>query len=473
MEIKTAIYVRQSQDKAEGIDRQLAKCRAKAEERGWTVVEEYKDNFVSATKQRGPATQWAAMLADFKRDEFTHVVGVDMSRLLRSARDMVMLLDIGLLVNTTTNDIDFTTSEGRYMAMQFASAAEFEMSKKSERQKNANAYRVSLGRPVPGRRRYGYDNDNMTVRKSEAKHVKWMFEQVGKGRSIRSIALNLKSDGIKTTSGRDWQPLRVREVITNPAYIGKLTHLGVVHEKSQINPVVSQELFDKVGAVLADPTRKKSPGGARKHLASGIAICGECGNPLTFRNGYLCLKSLSHPFIKKEFLEERISEEIFFWIVDHPELKTVDADDGDSPFVSSLISDLDTKQESRVRCIELFSDGIGDLALIKNKIVTLDSEIEKLKARILQARGVSARSELVEVVRGDWWARRHFKEYTEKEKEALEGWGPFWEALELDTKRNVVKATLNIKVISAGKGAGRLGPDERVLITWKESNATP
>jgi len=44
------VYVRQSVERAEGIQRQLARCRALVDGQGWTIAEEFEDNAVSATK---------------------------------------------------------------------------------------------------------------------------------------------------------------------------------------------------------------------------------------------------------------------------------------------------------------------------------------------------------------------------------------------------------------------------------------
>lgn len=468
MTVKAAIYVRQSIHKDEGIQRQLVKCREFAHDRGWVVVEEYEDNDVSAFKSRGEKTEWGKLLKDFKSGKFTHLVAMDMSRLLRSQRDLLLIRDLGIVVSTYSGDIDLSTSEGSFHASLLASAAEFEMTKKSERQKYANQYRVSLGRPVPGRRRFGYETDGVTPRESEAEVVKWIFEQVASNRSLRSTALQLNKDGVRNGTGREWVPLRLRDLLLNPAYVGKVRHLGVTYDtKSEIKPVVSQSLFDKVAAVLGDPTRKKSPGGARRHVASGIATCGVCGAPLSFRNGYVCLKNLSHPFIKKEFMEQRIAEEVFFWYVGHPDLESVLATEGDTPATIARIKELEELTSQRDGYTELFAKGVGDKAKNLAKIVSLDKQIVELEALVQTERGSAAKLELVDVVRGEWWKRRGKREYTHREDEALVAWYDYWEALDLEKKREVVKATIDIVLLPGGKGVERLSPEERVVITWK------
>src|SRR5690606_37532601 len=59
-------------------------------------------------------------------------------------------------------------------------------------------------------------------------------------------------------------------------------------------------------------------GGVTKHLVSGIALCGICGGPLQYRNSYLCLRDLSHPTIKKEYLETKVKRELVAALIFSP-----------------------------------------------------------------------------------------------------------------------------------------------------------
>jgi site-specific DNA recombinase len=471
MVTKAAIYARQSMDKTEGIDRQLEACRARAKAEGWEVVAEYEDNYVSAYKERGSGTSWHQMLLAFERGEFTHLLATDTTRVLRNVKDILMLMDIGLRLVTLNGSIDLITSDGRMAATQQALYAQFEADKKSDRQKVANAYRVQRGRPVPGRRRFGYETDGITPRKEEAQTVKWMFEQTAKGKSLRGISKSLALEGVKTTTGRDWTPVRVRETLTNLCYIGTIVHSGIRYDDTLIKPIVEKQLFEKVGAVLADPSRKKSPGGARRHVASGIAKCGVCGTPLVFRNGYMCLQDLSHPLIRKDYMETRIAEEIFLWIAEHPELEATEEIEGDSPKVLKMLADLEKATVARSKYSELFAEGLGDSADLKRKIGLKDGEVADLTDSIRNARGVAARNEMVDTVRSQWWARRHIREYTEREHKALKDWMLYWEGLDLEKKREVVKATLDI-TLNKGLGAERIGA-ARIRVVWKSNNAKP
>lgn len=154
---RATIYVRQSQDHQEGIERQLTRTRALASSRGWTVVAEYEDNAAGATKARGAKSAWGRILKDAEAKSYTHVIAVDLDRLIRSQRDMVTLLDLGLALVTVDGAIDLTSADEEFRATMLTAMARFEIARKGERQKHANAARVASGRPVPGKRRVGYE----------------------------------------------------------------------------------------------------------------------------------------------------------------------------------------------------------------------------------------------------------------------------------------------------------------------------
>nr|BFF13488.1 hypothetical protein GCM10025699_47910 [Microbacterium flavescens] len=127
---RVAIYVRQSQDHQEGIERQLTRTRALALSRSWTVSAEYEDNAASASKVRGAKSAWGRMLKDAEDGQFTHVIAVDLDRLIRSQRDMLTLLDLGLKIVTVDGEIDLTTADGEFRATMLTALARFEVARK-------------------------------------------------------------------------------------------------------------------------------------------------------------------------------------------------------------------------------------------------------------------------------------------------------------------------------------------------------
>jgi DNA invertase Pin-like site-specific DNA recombinase len=446
MSVNVATYSRQSVKLDQGIERQLERNRVEAKRRGWTVVEEYVDNDTSASKVRGPKTAWARMLKDAEAGRFTHVLAVDIDRLIRSQRDMLTLLGLGLKVTTVDGEIDLSTADGGFRASMLASIARFETQRKSERQRRANESRVSKGQPVPGRRRFGYEPDGMTPRESEAAQVRWAFEQIRSGASLRSVALTL-----------GWRPERVRATLNNETYSGMVRHKGVYLPSTQVTPIVSAKLQAEVRAILADPTRRTSPGSAVKHLMSGIARCGVsgCGSPLFFMRSYICKADTSHVSILKKTLDDAVMWEVFFWIVGHPDAE----DSADSLRLRTLLAESAEANRQRAIQQEMATWDGADLASIRRTVAELGKTIEALDIQIETERGSLARSGVVEAVRGEWWENRNLRQYSEQEQAVLDAWPAYWDGLGLDRQREIIRSTMEVTVL---KGRS----PERVVCEW-------
>jgi len=283
---QAAVYLRQSLDVQEGIDRQRQRCRSLIEARGWTFAGEYEDNDTSASKVRGEKTAWARLLADASAGKFDVVVAVDLDRLLRTVRDLVTLTETGAKVLTVDGEIDLTTADGEFRATMLAGIARFEARRKGERQKRANAHAASNGRRTGGRRPFGYENDGVTLRQAEAETVRSGFEDFLAGVPLAQVARSWNSRGLSTTQPRTspkhkgepspWQAYSVRMVFTNPRYMGKRAHLGEIVGDAVWPAIVDDTTWEAVNAALRNPARLSAPRSGR-YLLSGLAMCGVCG----------------------------------------------------------------------------------------------------------------------------------------------------------------------------------------------------
>lgn len=263
---RAALYVRQSKADDQGIARQLERTRALAELRGWTVAGEYVDDGHSASKARGSGTAWARMLADADAGLLEVVIAVDLDRLLRTTRDLNVLIDHGLAALTLDGELDLTTADGEFRATMLASIARFEVRRKGERQSRANAQRAAGGGVPKGVRLTGYTTDG-TVIEEEAAQVRALFAGFDAGETIKGLA---ESSGLTRST--------VRTILTNPRYAGRRRYLGEVVGQGSWLPIVEGAVFDRVTRRLADPSRLSNRSGstARKHLGSGLYLCGDC-----------------------------------------------------------------------------------------------------------------------------------------------------------------------------------------------------
>jgi site-specific DNA recombinase len=322
--LRAAVYVRQSLDVQEGIDRQLTRCRSLASARGWDVVEEYVDNDTSATKARGANTAWARMLKHAAESRFDIVVAVDLDRLLRTVGDLLRLTESGAKVLTVDGEIDLTTADGEFRATMLAGIARFEARRKGERQKRATADRASRGKRSGGRRPFGYEQDGITVRAVEAEAVREGYAALLSGVPLAAIARSWNAQGHVTAQQRQarsghkgepspWRHDSVRSVLLNPRYMGKRAHLGEIVADAEWPALVPESTWRATNSILRNPARSNEKRNGR-YLLSGLAVCGVCGSTVhagaNSRPGvraYRCAGSTGHFARKAEPVEEYVA----------------------------------------------------------------------------------------------------------------------------------------------------------------------
>ncbi|TFC83323.1 recombinase family protein [Cryobacterium cheniae] len=301
MSLRAAVYLRQSLDVSEGIDRQRERCLALVDSRNWTLVGEYADNDTSASKERGDGTAWARMLGDFRAGKADVVVATDLDRLVRRLEELIPLTAAGAKVLTLDGEIDLTTADGEFRATMLTGIARFEAKRKSERQTRANEYRRAAGKLFKGGVRLtGYTQDG-EEHETEAAVVRRIFEEFVAGGTLRGIAARLSEEGVaprrapSVRTGRprknnkparefaSWPPSSVSSILRNPRYAGRATFEKVATGVTgQWTALVDEATFDLVQIKLADPRRKTNQTGtSRKYLGSGLWECYLCHVPVT------------------------------------------------------------------------------------------------------------------------------------------------------------------------------------------------
>ncbi|PPI00630.1 recombinase family protein [Rathayibacter sp. AY1D1] len=441
--VKAAVYLRISQDaNADGlaVDRQRGECLALAEARGWTVTEEFSDT-VSASKRAVARPAYDSMFAAFEAGRFDALVVWDLDRLTRQPRQLEDWIELAetrsVLIVTASGEADLTTDNGRLFARIKASVARAEIERKGARQRAKNVQNIAQGRPVPGRRRYGYESGNLTPREPEAQDVRDLFTSALAGASLRSLSV---ARGRRTR----W----VREVLSNKAYAGWVQHQGV-YSPGVVTPLVSLEEWERVQLLLTDPTRKTTPGPTPRHLMSGLASCGVCGAHLFYMRGYLCSAAADHVHITKALLDTAVSDEVFMWAV------STDSTQTDSAALTDLLREHADVERRREAAQDLFLLPGANRASVARTLASLGKESERITRLIDQERARESVSDILGAVRGAWWDRRFEREYTEQEEAAVSAWPEFWASLGLDRQREVVRSLFSVRV-DKGRGPERV-----------------
>lgn len=292
---RAGIYARISSDptgRGLGVARQEADCRRLAQDKDWHVAHVYVDNDISATSgKRRP--EYEQLLDDLDTRRITAVCVWDLDRLHRRPIELERFLDLAdrrdVALASVGGEVDLATVQGRLVARLKGAVARAEAEQIGRRVSRKLVEKAEAGAPH-GRRAYGYrrvaELDDHGRRRSrdevdedEAAVVIDIAKRLISGDSLRSIVAELNGRGVPSPNGGQWRPVQVRHVVTRKRNVALRVHRGQVIGPAAWPPILDCEMFDAVQAVLADPARKTTVGAARRHLLSGIARCGPCGQP--------------------------------------------------------------------------------------------------------------------------------------------------------------------------------------------------
>jgi site-specific DNA recombinase len=298
--VRAGIYARISSDVSGtelGVGRQQDDCRAEAGRRGWDVVHAYVDNDISATKKT-VRPEYQRMLADVQAGLINALVVWDIDRLTRTPRELEDVIDLadkfGLALANVSGDIDLSTSDGRMMARIKGTVARKEVEEMSKRLKRKFREKAERGEPH-GYAPYGYrrepvlDDDGNpkgtfgrdVIVDAEAAVIREAARRILALDSLASIVKDFNERGIHGPKAPAWNTTILRQIMLRSSNAGLRQYQGQVLGKSTTAAIYPEETFNRLVALLKDPSRKTNHvGPTPKHLLSGIALCGLCGGEM-------------------------------------------------------------------------------------------------------------------------------------------------------------------------------------------------
>ncbi|MFF2086982.1 recombinase family protein [Nocardia sp. NPDC058176] len=301
--IKAAIYCRISEDPRSterGVTRQREDSEQLAKARGWDVVGTYIDNDVSVLGARY-RQNYDAMLEAAVRGEFDFIVAYGLSRLWRNRKERAHAIEVlakarvGIAL-VKGSDIDLTSAAGRMYAGILGEFDSAESEIKSERIARAAKQRAEEGR-ANGSHAYGWTR--VYQRDSAGNMISWedvedpiaadvvrgIVADLLAGLSMNHVVRELNASGVPTPSGKGkWMSSTVRKLALRKMNVAIRTHRGQEYPAAW-PAIVDRDTHDRVTALLTDPSRVTTKGGARRHLLSfGIGRCGKCGSILRVVN---------------------------------------------------------------------------------------------------------------------------------------------------------------------------------------------
>jgi site-specific DNA recombinase len=285
-----AIYARISSDRegtGQKVDDQVRDCLALAERLDLDVTPEriFRDDSISAFQGKRRRDGYLALLAAIRGGQTDAVLATDADRIHRGVRELMDYVDACQVHGVPTytvgaGNLDLSTSTGRMTAKLAAVIAEGEVEKAIERMRAARLHKVQRGEWTGNKRPYGYEPDGLTVRPEEADALRWMCGQILAGSSLSAVAKELNRREQWTSTGQPWDARTLRRVLLRPRNAGLSVHHGQVVGPAQWDPILPENLWRGVVALLQDDTRRTAPGRPPVWLGTNLYRCGVCGEPM-------------------------------------------------------------------------------------------------------------------------------------------------------------------------------------------------
>ncbi|ADG98415.1 Resolvase domain protein [Segniliparus rotundus DSM 44985] len=449
-----------------GVDRQREDNSKKAAEKGWAVAREYVDNDLSAYS--GVARPgFEQMVEDIRDGVIDAIVVWNFDRLIRIPSELETLSKVCAAagvrqVATMTADIDLGNDDGLFMARIFAAWAAKESGRKSARIKRKWEQNAKAGLPHGPSRPFGYEQDKITVRESEAQVIRELASRFVAGESVRGLANWLNETGMPTATGKaQWTISTVRRILLSPRIAGLREHCGEIVGDAMWEPIIGLAEREQVLAKFAARavSGRRAP---RTHLLSGLLRCGKCGYTLRSssrtphdisnrRRRYICVlfparDSCGKLTVVAEPVEELITRAVLD-LLDSPELAKKmagkESEDGETAALSEALTMDQLQLEELAQLYSQRTITIREWIAARDPIQARIRDAERRLAQATQTTALTGFAGRGEELRGQW------------------------EELSLDRRCAVVKSVLDHAVIAPGVRGARTLDIGRVQPVWR------
>lgn len=480
---RAVIYLRISQDRTGahlGVDRQREDCEALAERNGWHVVDTYIDNDLSAFSGK-KRPDYRRMLDDLDQGAATIVIAWHTDRLHRSPTELEEYIDLSERrgVNTHTcqaGPIDLSTPSGRMTARILGAVARHESEHKGERVARARRQKAIKGEWTGGIRPFGWGLPTGEVRKKadrktgeeteepvldmskavpeEKAAVAHGTDLILMGGSVRGFKKWLNDKGILTSMGNDFTHQEARAILMRPRNAGIAVYKGEEVGRGLWEPLVPEEKYRAVVAVLENPDRRTTPGAQPKWLGSLLYLCGrECGHGMTVtqsggRNypSYKC--PTGHGGGRRAETVDQHVEDVIVERLERPDAHELLLPGPEDVDVSALQAESEQIRRRMTDLAGLFGAGQIDMVQFTQGTDTARAQLDGVTQQLARAATLDPLVGLV----GAPDVRKA------------------WKALELDRKRNVLRALVTVTLKTPRPGRmpdGGYFDYDAVAFEWK------
>ena len=201
------------------LDQQVARIRAYSLAKGLDLSDVLVDDGVSGKTLERPGLR--EVMRRCEQGEVAHVIVLKLDRLTRQTRHLLSLTeDLFLACNvelhSVSESLDTSSPHGRFVLTLFGGLAQMEREQISERTRSALEYKRQNLQPTshaPLGFKSNGSKERMDPVPAELETVRCILDLWRRGRSYRTIARQLDSQGVATKRGGRWGSETVRKVV--------------------------------------------------------------------------------------------------------------------------------------------------------------------------------------------------------------------------------------------------------------------
>ncbi|HHL2067247.1 TPA: recombinase family protein [Clostridium perfringens] len=306
-----AIYCRVSTEEQSengySIDEQERLLEEWCKKMGYVIYKCYSDRGISGKNIKDrPALK--ELLSDAKAGKFDMVISWKINRLSRKLEDVLKIVNLleknNITFKSYSEPFETDTPAGRMQFQMMALIGEFERGTIAQNVKMGMIAKAKSGNWCGGRV-LGYDlvpnnspeeekkgKNKLKINEKEAEIVRFIFNEYSKGKGYKAITNQINKLGYKTKKGNDFSVGSIRDILTNPVYIGEIRYNvrqnwsekrrrninpNPIRVKGKHEAIIDRELWDKVQLILESKKGKPSRIYDGEYPLTGILRCPKCG----------------------------------------------------------------------------------------------------------------------------------------------------------------------------------------------------
>lgn len=306
-----AIYCRVSTEEQSengySIDEQERLLEEWCKKMGYVIYKCYSDRGISGKNIKDrPALK--ELLSDAKAGKFDMVISWKINRVSRKLEDVLKIVNLleknNITFKSYSEPFETDTPAGRMQFQMMALIGEFERGTIAQNVKMGMIAKAKSGNWCGGRV-LGYDlvpnnspeeekkgKNKLKINEKEAEIVRFIFNEYSKGKGYKAITNQINKLGYKTKKGNDFLVGSIRDILTNPVYIGEIRYNvrqnwsekrrrninpNPIRVKGKHEAIIDRELWDKVQLILESKKGKPSRIYDGEYPLTGILRCPKCG----------------------------------------------------------------------------------------------------------------------------------------------------------------------------------------------------